>query len=1616
MPGPYCLRILHLSDLHERVGLDWMNEARRTKVRLTEVDRRLVLDDSNLLDVLQHEIGQVDLLCFTGDAADWGLPGEFSKAGERLGSIMKATGVSAERLFVVPGNHDIHRAQAADAWTGFRGLGYSSALNREISDWMAGLNPPRGVEAAWRDAIATRTAAFWDWVRDGLGRNVLLPCNSRHGRLGYRITVPGLDFPFDVHVLGFDSAWLCGDDNDTGKLRLTSGQVKLLARDGDGRPLRGFRLALVHHPLTDLADHRECFRLLAPCADLLLHGHQHDPIAEAMTDPDRQLVVLATGSLYADEAERWINSFHVIEARLNESGRPLEYVVTFWGWSDRGHWHRTGAVYEQAQGGVLKLSLGDGRVASRAAGGREYAAATNIPRELEPPYFVPRLAELERVKGLLLDADKVRPVAIVGMPGVGKSTLAAALVRDHDIAQRFEQRILWATLGADDPRIATHLGQFLSALGSPGQSENAIEPAQEQLAEILGTTPALIVLDDVWSATAAKPFLDALGPRCALVMTTRDSGIAELSDARRVDLPPMSPQESMVLVERLLNRPIADADRNAATAVAAEVGYLPLSLWLICARIREGDSWEGLRAKLADEETRLRALEPPVAPDEAVPKNRSLVAAFNLSIDSLGARDREQFGLLSLLAEDTSFTPNVAANVWSVDRADAELALRLLHRKGLILLGAAVSDEARGFRMHDEQRNAARRVLGLGRTEAHQRLLEIYQRRAPNGWADAIDDGYLLDHLVEHLVHAGHTDELRALLAQDRNGRNAWFLAREQQLNGWLADLEVAASAPGSGPEEEARYVMMASSVGSLASNLPFGVARELVERGMWSPARALAWALSSPPANRLSSLVALADILDEPFHSRAIDAALAVIREAPEEEPHGKVWYFSRLPLGLPESARTSALELAKGARVNRTAAVIAVLRGFAKARRFDIVHGEVEALGDFDRSLLQFLVPHLPVEQMPWIEAHLDKQDDVRAEIAVRWVTLGEPLRALERLREMSEYYQTNVIERTAGQWDPGPLCEVELVANAMKEVRYRTRAQLTVWAQLDEPERTARYRAFWNDFKRGAGKALDDALRSALPNMPRAAIEMLVLDKSLPFLLLENDARIALASRAGQLGDVDGMWELLRGEVDRTLAKKVAPFLTEKHLTAIGVTSEECDPILLSYLLPRWAELGYGREAVATLTRTRTFMDFHAQSASAMAPYLGSEELDLLRAECERIADRPAQLKFLLSLAAHAPNELSEYLFDPYIETAAQPEVMHEIAKVAPRELARRLHEHLHDPLLRLAVASTHDVVDPEQLIDDLAAAQSHLQNRIVGSKDLPLSEASAVWRATSNALWLFAKGLDVVPRSHRARAIKIGRDAANGNAYGVLGAPEVFARLWSTEEVADNVLERRDWEAYNIGGLANVAALTGDPEQRMQIEELIVGLLKEASTAETALKDVSSADTLTPFLASRALEIADGIARDIGYLSWGAPELVELLARMGWVEDAIRIAALTDKYDTHYIKSLVALARHLPAPRHREYLEDAWRRVTTTLYHHRNWTDAEALGVLAMRAARESKPFVEKLWSRATHFLTTQPRPELWDYLASLAPVLVTLTGPAGVRKTWDAARDVTRWWP
>lgn len=96
----HAVTVLHLSDLHER-GPRETEPARRFRV-LGEVWRK------NLAEL--RDEGPVDLVCFTGDLADWGHAAEYEAASTFLqDELLTPLGLPRERLFLVPGNLDLGR-------------------------------------------------------------------------------------------------------------------------------------------------------------------------------------------------------------------------------------------------------------------------------------------------------------------------------------------------------------------------------------------------------------------------------------------------------------------------------------------------------------------------------------------------------------------------------------------------------------------------------------------------------------------------------------------------------------------------------------------------------------------------------------------------------------------------------------------------------------------------------------------------------------------------------------------------------------------------------------------------------------------------------------------------------------------------------------------------------------------------------------------------------------------------------------------------------------------------------------------------------------------------------------------------------------------------------------------------------------------------------------------------------------------------------------------------------------------------------------------------------------------------------------------------------------------
>ncbi|MBI5094924.1 MAG: metallophosphoesterase, partial [Candidatus Hydrogenedentes bacterium] len=676
------LRILHLSDLHERVALDWMDEPRKAKIRANAASRYRVLDDGHFFKTLGEiaTAGPIDLICFTGDVADWGLPEEYARATDRFKQIRDKTGVPFERFFVVPGNHDIQRKTEKTAWKNMRKLVGDPASYDALSSWMAGMDKPLNAKVAWRDKALKRGAAFWNWIEKDLGRTALLPANNGHLALGYSVGVPGLErLPFPVTVMGLDSAWLCGDDNDTGKLLLTDKQVDLVTRDGDGQPPGGFRLGLVHHPLSELADGHRCQQLLSDTIDLLLRGHQHTPITESLNDLDRSLDALAAGSVYeGDVGDKWINGFQVIDAYLNDEGRPLRYDLEFWGWSPNGYWHRDGSIYEKAKEGRATwwTELGEPlRVAEETE--RRLDALKDLKKH---DIFIGRKTQMAALETTLLASGAGTQACAIssvqGMGGVGKSYLAAEFIGRHSGA--FHGGVERLILEREDARdFEALLGDLCDGLDVPRAKNDA---RAALLRDRLMTPVTLLLIENV-DAHAQAQAVGELVTRlegCRVLITGRYQGLGDAAQWKQVAIQPFDETEAFEQLCSEYRTPGSTDEEAEFRELIRTLGCLPLAIHVAAGYLRRpGQRCAGFitRMRMASWKEGPRDPADPAAAERA---KGVLAEVFEISFAALracfGKRGDELFAAFCRLgfAPPAGFGVSLGAAIAGVGGSDFE--------------------------------------------------------------------------------------------------------------------------------------------------------------------------------------------------------------------------------------------------------------------------------------------------------------------------------------------------------------------------------------------------------------------------------------------------------------------------------------------------------------------------------------------------------------------------------------------------------------------------------------------------------------------------------------------------------------------------------------------------------------------------------------------------------------------------------------------------------------------------------------------------------------------------------------------------------------------------------
>jgi len=129
-------------------------------------------------------------------------------------------------------------------------------------------------------------------------------------------------------------------------------------------------------------------------------------------------------------------------------------------------------------------------------------------------------------------ADRFPVVVLRGAGGFGKTTLAAEVCRRPEIAGAFPGGVLWVSLGESvaGATLANKINDLSEAVC--GVRPALVDPEQAgfRLGELLGSSPRLLVVDDVWTRGQLAPFLQG-GRGCVRLVTTRIRDLPSHADA-----------------------------------------------------------------------------------------------------------------------------------------------------------------------------------------------------------------------------------------------------------------------------------------------------------------------------------------------------------------------------------------------------------------------------------------------------------------------------------------------------------------------------------------------------------------------------------------------------------------------------------------------------------------------------------------------------------------------------------------------------------------------------------------------------------------------------------------------------------------------------------------------------------------------------------------------------------------------------------------------------------------------------------------------------------------------------------------------------------------------------
>jgi hypothetical protein len=149
---------------------------------------------------------------------------------------------------------------------------------------------------------------------------------------------------------------------------------------------------------------------------------------------------------------------------------------------------------------------------------------------------------------------KPRVISLVGMGGLGKTTLAQLAYNDPRVMAHFEQR-MWVCVSDpfDQCRVAKDI---IESIEHQSPNINQLQSLLEKICDLIGGKKFFLVLDDVWIEDSSKwePFRDAL--KCGakgsrILVTTRKLGVAEMMASAPINLEVLSEEDCWLIFSKI---------------------------------------------------------------------------------------------------------------------------------------------------------------------------------------------------------------------------------------------------------------------------------------------------------------------------------------------------------------------------------------------------------------------------------------------------------------------------------------------------------------------------------------------------------------------------------------------------------------------------------------------------------------------------------------------------------------------------------------------------------------------------------------------------------------------------------------------------------------------------------------------------------------------------------------------------------------------------------------------------------------------------------------------------------------------------------------------------------